>query len=575
MASKFGGVAVEEKTSGGSRFGGVPIEAPQDGVVSDFIANSPIGAVQGMAEAIRNPSATVKSALSENERLATEAKLAFGSGDYETSARKGANFLLNAMPGLGSALDAASDDFAAGDYARGTAKTLGLASNMLVGKYGPKVMDKATSPATPKPPKPPSKPVTAGGLMEMAKTGKDILQVLKSPNPLTKLSALGRLFEKFASEVTPIEAPPAPTVVEAPPVASGTPVRPPLRGKQFGTFNDPAAPPLPAGVQPSGPVRPPVAAAAPAKMPALEQITEWLASRDGQTARRFTDPVVSEAPITKQTLGDIMDRLMKNRKVPAEVPAATVPAEVPPAAVETPQPATPAPSAAGKPVTAATLMEEVANPAAQVNNPNYDWRTPEGIKAAFKQYLKDSGFDVVPDRPEFDPTNPKAQGKFGGSAKTQVNMDAKANRFVEYLKANKMEPTPDNVARATETLGEADHPSAHTLEKIYTQMGYDALDVEMLARSLAKAESPAPSATPKPPAKPRSKRTTMGELMEKAKSAEPTIEAEAELVAPKIIDAPRSLSKLYGSNWMERADAAELKSAFNKATRARTKSLEA
>ena len=434
----------------------------------------------------------------------------------------------------------------------------------------------------------PSKPVNVGGLMEMAKTGKDILQVLKSPNPLTKLSALGRLFEKFASEVTPIEAPPAPTVVEAPPVASGTPVRPPLRGKQFGTFNDPAAPPLPAGVEPSGPVRPPLqgrqfgttvakmmreevpgkqfgtssqsrlvpaeaAAAAPAEMPALQQITEWLASRDGQTARRFTDPVVSEAPITKQTLGDIMDRLMKNRKVPAEVPAATVPAEVPPAAVETPQPATPAPSAAGKPVTAATLMEEATKPATQVNNPNYDWRASEGITAEFKQYLKDSGFDVVPDRPEFDPTNPKAQGKFGGSAKTQVNMDAKANRFVEYLKANKMEPTPDNVARATQTLGEADHPSAHTLEKIYTQMGYDALDVEeLLARSMPKVESPAASAAPnplasapevpkaaaKPTAKPRSKQTTVGELMEKAKSAE-----QSNIHASEVsFDTPRSVS---------------------------------
>lgn len=394
------------------------------------------------------------------------------------------------------------------------------------------------SPSGPRPP-PPSSPVNVGGLMDMAKTGKDILQVLKSPNPLTKLSALGRLFEKFASEVTPIEAPPTPTVVEAPPVASGTPVRPPLRGKQFGTFNDPAAPPLPAGVEPSGPVRPPLqgrqfgttvakmmreevpgrqfgtssqsrlvpaeaAAAAPAEMPALEQITEWLANRDGGTASRFTDPVVSEAPITKQTLGDIMDRLMKNRKVPAEVPAATVPAEAPPAAVETPQPATPAPSAAGKPVTAATLMEEVAKPTAQVNNPNYDWRTPEGIKAAFKQYLKDSGFDQIPDRPEFDPTDPKAQGRFSGSAKTQVNMDAKANRFVEYLKANKLEPTPDNVARATQTLNEADHPSAHTLEKIYTQMGYDALDVEeLLARSIEKVESPAASAAAKPPAAPK------------------------------------------------------------------------
>jgi hypothetical protein len=179
-------------------------------------------------------------------------------------------------------------------------------------------------------------------------------------------------------------------------------------------------------------------------------------------------------------------------------------------AIETPQPATPAPSAAGKPVTAATLMEEAARRATQVNDPNSNWNTPTGRETAFKKYLKESGFDQIPDRPEFDPTNPKAQGKFGGSAKTQVNMDAKANRFVEYLKANKLEPTPDNVARATQTLNEADHPSAHTLEKIYTQMGYDALDVEeLLARSMPKVESPAASAAPK--------QTTVGDLMGKVK----------------------------------------------------------
>jgi hypothetical protein len=350
----------------------------------------------------------------------------------------------------------------------------------------------------------------------------------------------------IAGEAAPVAA--APAAVPVAGVTPSGPVRPPVATaaqmmREAGTFRPTET------FVPGGPLRPPVRTPAaapaspvelvtPAEMPALQQITEWLINRDGGTASRFTDPVVSEAPITKQTLGDIMDRLMSNRKVPAEVPAATVPAEVPsaavpeivpPAAIETPQPATPAPSAAGKPVTAATLMEEAAKPATQVNNPNYDWRAPRGIDAEFKQYLKDSGFDVVPDRPEFDPTNPKAQGKFGGSAKTQVNMDAKADRFVEYLKANKLEPTPDNVARATQTLGEADHPSAHTLEKIYTQMGYDALDVEMLARSMAKepvAAAPVitkpaaipevPKAAAKPPAKPRSKPITVGELMEKA-----------------------------------------------------------
>ena len=330
----------------------------------------------------------------------------------------------------------------------------------------------------------PSAPVNAGKLMSTAKSGAVNVGVRVLEKAFGLPPGSGKIVkniveavrEEMAGKTTEV-APPTPTVVEAPPVASGTPVRPPLRGKQFGTFNDPTVPPLPAGVTPAGPVLPPLVEAAPPVAPGVPLRPPLRGRQFGTTVAKM---------MREEVPGRQFGTSSQSRLVPAEVPAATVPAEVPPAAVETPQPATPAPSAAGEPVTAATLMEEVANPAAQVNNPNYDWRAPEGITAAFKQYLKDSGFDVVPDRPEFDPTNPKAQGKFGGSAKTQVNMDAKANRFVEYLKANKMEPTPDNVARATQTLGEADHPSAHTLEKIYTQMGYDALDVEMLARSMAK-----------------------------------------------------------------------------------------
>ena len=300
-------------------------------------------------------------------------------------------------------------------------------------------------------------------------------------------------------------------------------------------------------------------------MPALQQITEWLASRDGGTASRFTDPVVSEAPITKQTLGDIMDRLMKNRKVPAEVPPATVPAEVPPAAVETPQPATPAPSAAGKPVTAATLMEEVAKPdsfqelrdmikeRAGKKVPPFDWTD----EAQFQEYQK----ALVED------------SNIYGNNRTTM-----ADRVTRFMKKNGIEPTDSGIVRA---LNESAEDIAVSPTTGLKRPSFNAADHEVLFDMIKDrletptGGNPAASAAPKPPAKPRSKRTTVGDLMEKAKSAEPTIEAEAELVAPKIIDAPRSLSKLYGSNWMERADAAELKSAFNKATRARTKSLEA
>ena len=86
--------------------------------------------------------------------------------------------------------------------------------------------------------------------------------------------------------------------------------------------------------------------------------------------------------------------------------------------------------------------------------------------------------------------------------------------------------------------------------------------VAKLKEAMAKAEKPAASAEANPPAAP-------------VAAVEDVPVAEAELVAPKILDAPRPLSKVYGSNWMEREDAAQLKSAFNKAARERTKSLEA
>ena len=58
----------------------------------------------------------------------------------------------------------------------------------------------------------------------------------------------------------PFGTPTAPTAPPAAPLAGApaVPLRPPLRGKQFGTFNDPTVPPLPAGVMPAVPPRPPL-----------------------------------------------------------------------------------------------------------------------------------------------------------------------------------------------------------------------------------------------------------------------------------------------------------------------------
>jgi hypothetical protein len=61
-------------------------------------------------------------------QLAREAGEAYQGGDYLTAARKGANYLLL---GVGPALDQASDDFAAGRPKQGTARALGVGTNLV------------------------------------------------------------------------------------------------------------------------------------------------------------------------------------------------------------------------------------------------------------------------------------------------------------------------------------------------------------------------------------------------------------------------------------------------------------
>lgn len=298
----------------------------------------------------------------------------------------------------------------------------------------------------------PSKPVNVGGLMDMAKTGKDILQVLKSPNPLTKLSALGRLFEKFASEVTPIEAPPAPPVVEAPPVASGVPLRPPLRGKQFGTFNDPTVPPVPAGVTPSGPIVPPLAQTAP---PAARAVP----IRPPLRGRQFGT-----------TVPQMMREAVPGRQFGAASQAATSPEIVATVPVETP--------ASAVPTTAATLMEEATKPAGK-KVPPFDWTDEAQYKEYQKALTEDSNI-------------------YGNNRTTM------ADRVTRFMKKNGIEPTDSGIVKALEQSAEDIAVSPTTGLK---RPSFNAADHEVLFDMIkdrmetpAKAESPAASAAPNPPA---------------------------------------------------------------------------
>jgi hypothetical protein len=200
-----------------------------------------------------------------------------------------------------------------------------------------------------------------------------------------------------------------------------------------------------------------------------------------------------------------MGRLMRSRKAAAEVPAATVPAEVPPAAVETLQPATPAPSAAGKPVTAARMMEEAAKPdsfqelrdmikeRAGKKVPPFDW----GDEAQYQEYQK----AILED------------SNIYGNNRTTM-----ADRVTRFMKKNGIEPTDSGIVKALEQSAEDIAVSPTTGLK---RPSFNAADHEVLFDMIkdrmetppagakpvasppptpAKPESPAASAAPNPPA---------------------------------------------------------------------------
>lgn len=114
-------------------------------LVHEAVKYSPIGMVQALAQAIRDPKhaiAGILDAPQQNAKILDKAKESYGAGDYTGAA---AHFLNYLMPG-GGAMEDAGEDFQRGDHARGVAKTLGIASNMFAGKAASKALDVATDP---------------------------------------------------------------------------------------------------------------------------------------------------------------------------------------------------------------------------------------------------------------------------------------------------------------------------------------------------------------------------------------------------------------------------------------------
>lgn len=107
---------------------------------------NPAAQARGVADAIAHPVDAVKGYLASNQALAAKADDAFKSGNYVDAGRHALSYVLNAIPGLGSALDEAGNKSASGDYKGAIASTAALATNLLAAKLGPGALDAAARP---------------------------------------------------------------------------------------------------------------------------------------------------------------------------------------------------------------------------------------------------------------------------------------------------------------------------------------------------------------------------------------------------------------------------------------------
>jgi len=101
----------------------------------------PIQTVSTLGHQILHPVETAKAYGQENRALFDAAKDAYGKGNYLEATRHAMNYLLNAIPGLGSSLDVASEQMEKGDVAGGLGTTLGVGTVMA----GPEVAGKGLS----------------------------------------------------------------------------------------------------------------------------------------------------------------------------------------------------------------------------------------------------------------------------------------------------------------------------------------------------------------------------------------------------------------------------------------------
>ena len=119
----------------------------QSSALSSAVGNwwdqvNPVKQLQGIGDTIRalatHPRQTLTRIGSANDAPRAAAVDAFKRGDYVEGVRHGVNWLLNAIPGVGSTMEKASDEAQHGDLAGGIGTTLGIATNLALAKGLPK-----------------------------------------------------------------------------------------------------------------------------------------------------------------------------------------------------------------------------------------------------------------------------------------------------------------------------------------------------------------------------------------------------------------------------------------------------
>jgi F0F1-type ATP synthase membrane subunit c/vacuolar-type H+-ATPase subunit K len=195
---------------------------------------NPVSAVQGLAQAAQHPLDTGSAMLKNQGDLAIKAKQAFDKGNYTEGIQHFLNYLV---PVLGPQTDEAGNLAAAGEYAKATGQTLGIATNIAapellknagiklpVGQIPERMYQSALKPSTTLPAGQVKSaiatgleqqiPVSSEGVAKLGSLISDLSDKVKAQiqassnagatvNPFKIASRLSDTAQRFATQVTP------------------------------------------------------------------------------------------------------------------------------------------------------------------------------------------------------------------------------------------------------------------------------------------------------------------------------------------------------------------------------------